>query len=103
MQKFIVVKSFVFGFLSGILLFLGLNYYTHMQAYEDGLCFHCLREFGFPFYFYKSGTSLHYEIILWSGLIADVVIALVFSILIGLLFGYVWSKFTFRPFKNAAL
>ncbi len=93
MRKLIVTKSFILGFISGCILFLCLNYYTVMQAFDD-MCFHCMRRFGFPFFFMETGGAVTHTNIFWFSLLADVLIALAFSGMIGLIFKFIWSKFT---------
>ena len=87
-------KLFIIGFLSGLVIFAAINIYT----YDDGLgrftnqngeratgCFDCLKQFGWPYRLHQSGTILHIDKLLWPGLIADILIALVASTGIGLL------------------
>ena len=62
-----------------------------MQAYMD-MCLHCIREIGFPFYFYETGSIAHYKKILWFGLIADIIIAISASIGIGFIFHIITTK-----------
>src|SRR5688572_11398378 len=88
-------KIFLFGFIIGIITFICLNYYSIMLAFED-MCLHCIRNFGFPFYFYESGTIAHYEEITYSVLIINILIAITCSFLIGLIFKFVWSKISAR-------
>lgn len=85
-------KSFALGFCIGIILFIGANYYTHVQAYMDILCLDCVRKFGFPFYFYKTGSKSHYEIILWTGLIIDIIVAILTCIGIGFVSYFIATK-----------
>lgn len=95
MSKLFNNKAIVTGFFSGIVLFLCLNYYTVMQAF-DNMCFDCMRVFGFPFTFVETGGYVTHTDIFWFSLIVDILIALIFSAVIGLIFKFIWSKLSKR-------
>jgi len=76
-------KAFAIGFFIGLFLFIAINVYSYSQMREEE-CFDCIKNFGFPFRFYESGSILHMERILWFRLVADVLIAICMSIGTGL-------------------
>jgi hypothetical protein len=87
-------KFFNIGFLSGLIIFTVLNIYTYDNGLagftnengeKAGECFDCLTQFGWPLRLHQSGTILHLDRLLWSGLIIDILVALVVSTSIGLL------------------
>ena len=84
--------AFHLGFWSGILLFIGLNFYSLAANY--GGCMDCYGAFGVPFTL-GDGNIKFFEFI-WLGLIADIIFALVFSFAIGVTCKFVWSKITSR-------
>lgn len=92
MKKHTSNIAFHLGFWSGILLFIGLNFYSLAANY--GGCMDCYGDFGVPFTL-GDGNFKFLEFI-WLGLIADIIFALVFSFAIGLTCKFVWAKFTSR-------
>jgi hypothetical protein len=80
--KIIKDKSFWIGFAIGPLPFIWLNNYSYNQMYKVN-CDDCFVFFGFPFYLYQTGGFAGPTIILWNGLIANVVVALCASICTG--------------------
>lgn len=77
-------KASAVGFFSALLLLIVVNVYSYTKMSEEE-CFDCVKGFGFPFRLYESGTILHLETILWPGLLADVLVAVCVSVVIGLL------------------
>jgi len=77
-------KAFAAGFLCALLLITGFNVYSYTRMSEEE-CFDCINGFGFPFRVYQSGTILHLGKVLWLGLTADMLIAILLSVGIGLL------------------
>jgi hypothetical protein len=68
------------------------------SSYDDGLgehtidgvvavteCFDCLIQYGWPFRYRQTGTILHIDQILWWGLVADTVIGICFSVVVGMI------------------
>jgi len=98
MNKFIKNKAFVIGFFGGVVLFLCLNYYTVMRAFDD-MCFDYMRVFGFPFTFVETGGFVTHTDIFWFSLIVDILITLIFSVVTGLIFKVAWSKISSRRVK----
>lgn len=95
MSKLFRSKAFLVGFFSGVILFICLNYYTVMQAY-DYLCFDCMMLFGFPFTSVEHGGFVTHTNICWFGLFADFLITIICSFILGLILKFVWSKIAAR-------
>ncbi len=88
MSKFFRETTFNIGFTIGILLFIGLNFYSLDANY--GGCIDCFGESGFPFSWMDRGWFL--QRILWFGLIVDILITIISSFILGLVFRFVWLK-----------
>ncbi len=86
-------KCFTVGFAFGILLFVIANL---ISAIPDNkgfkICFDCYHTYGFPFVMHEEGTMLHLDQFIWSGVVANIAIALFISFLIGLVFKFIRSK-----------
>ena len=81
--------SFIIGFGGGIIVFLILNFILSSTTNEFS---NITTDFGFPFLAYRTNLSSNYSTyVFWSGLIADIVIALFSSFAIGLGLKSVWS------------
>lgn len=98
MRKLFKSKTFILGLLIGFVLFISFNFYSLVLMFDE-LCFHCIKNFGFPFHWYESGTIVHYEKILWLGLIADLFVMILMSFGIGLLFHF----FAMKIYKHSPL
>ncbi|MGI9054553.1 MAG: hypothetical protein ACR2F2_01990 [Pyrinomonadaceae bacterium] len=85
------IKSFAFiiGFVVGIFCFIFLNYYMQIAVITDSFA-DCIRIFGFPQKFVQ--TSNVNTIVIWRALIANTLIAVISSLVIGSIFKFVWSK-----------
>lgn len=75
------IRVFYIGFFGSLLLFVAVNIYDYYRMNEPVLIDGSVK-FGLPFKFYMSGGFTG-SAILWNGLIADVVIAVCASIIIG--------------------
>lgn len=95
MSKLFQRNAFNLGFWVGILVFIGLNFYSLNANY--GGCIDCYGKFGIPFPLMDSGLLL--QRILWIGLIADILIALIFSFAVGLIFKFVWEKLMMKKLR----
>ena len=93
-------KVFKAGFLVGICLFVLLNSFSYWSGYTHQL-FHKFGPFsiydaracGVPFSFYIRGERMpRWSTFYWSELTADVVIALITSLLIGFVVTTIWKK-----------
>ena len=84
-------NAYYLGLLSGIMLFIGLNWYSFEVNYEG---WDRYGKSGVPFPM-KDGGNLFANII-WLGLIADIVFGLILSFATGLLFQLFWSKVSAR-------
>ncbi len=83
MKNLIQSKSFKIGFSIGIILFALLNYFSYLWA-DSVNTLNAPHRFGFPFAFYESGGYTAVGRFIWTGLIVDLVIAILVSALIGL-------------------
>jgi hypothetical protein len=88
MNKFLQSVAFNLGFIVGVLLFIGINFYSLSINYRG--CIDCFGESGFPFLWMDQGWFL--QRILWLGLIADVLFGIISSFVMGLIFYSLWSK-----------
>ena len=94
MKNLIQNKAFTFGFLLGFLSFIfTMNYFDKK---DRGICFDCYETFGLPFNYLGTGGFVTRTDILWFGLIADILIAIVFGLIIGSIFKFVWLKIASR-------
>ena len=60
------------------------------------ICFDCYQTYGFPFAMHESGTIVHLDQFIWSGVVANLAVALTVSFLLGLIFKYVSGFFIKR-------
>lgn len=91
-------RPFNVGILCGLVLLAAVNYYSYLISGKSQTS-HSVQKFGFPFTVYEYGGSVTFERILWFGLIADILIAVIFSLIVGLIFKLIGVKFTTREFK----
>lgn len=87
-------NAYYLGFLSGIVIVIGLNLYSFNVNYRGWDSF---GEPGIPFS-WKDGGDL-FANINWFGLIADIVIWVILSFTMGLVFQLFWSKLSARYLK----
>lgn len=85
--------NFIIGFFIGISCFIFLNYYVQIAVSTDS-CVDCIHIFGFPIKFIQ--TSSVNTLMNWKALIANILTAVIFSLIIGLIFKFVWSKIAAR-------
>ena len=96
-------SGFTLGFSIGICLFAFLNYLSYIISYSKFTNPGKIRfsggsyTAGFPFPFYQAiiglPNSFYFD---WIGLIVDILIAVAFSFILGLIFKFVWSKISSR-------
>lgn len=98
MNKLLKNNSFKLGFIIGILFFIAANFYTILPK-SKVICFDCYNTFGFPFNMHEEGTILHLNQFIWSGVVANFAVGLVFSFVLGIIFKLIWSKFTAQKLK----
>ena len=106
MSQLLKNKSFYLGFVVGILIMFALNLYT---VYRMKGCHHCNYFFGYPLTFYSgiitecvignAGFICNVWEFSWFGAIVDVLTAVIFSFVVGLIFKFVWGKFTMKRLK----
>ncbi len=74
-------KTSLSAFLLALVLFIVANYYSYLRM--GGSCDDCFVSFGFPFPLWEEGGFVTVKYILWSGLIADLYLALSAGFLLG--------------------
>jgi small basic protein len=93
MKKLFQNTAFIIGFWSVIIILLVLN----IIPSETNKFSNIIIDRGFPFLMYREGISSNYSTyVFWSGLVANIVIALVCSFAVGLSFKLIWSRITSR-------
>lgn len=98
-SEILKTKTFLVVFYIGIAGFIFANIYTTFPKHrgEGKMCFDCYKTYGFPFDMHEYGTIAHLDQYIWSGVIANLSVAIVASILLGFLFSLAYSKFvTFK-------
>jgi hypothetical protein len=100
MKTMLRTRVFRFSFLAGISLFVMLNSFSY-NSYHTRQLLHTFGPFsiydadayGIPFSFYFVGEGIpRWSSFVWSELVADVVIALIFSFVIGGVSTFLWPK-----------
>lgn len=93
MKNLIFSKIFLLAFniaLLSVVIFNSLTFFvdenTRVRHYMNGI--------GFPFTFYEWGGNPYIERFLPFGAAADIFIALVYSLAVGVLFSYLWQRET---------
>lgn len=101
MKKSLHNKAFVLGFLSCFCLFIFLNYQNYAALYdnwekEPGYIVGWY-EFGFPLnaHYKYIGQPIEFNI-LWDGFLANVLIALICSFVIGSFCKFIWTEIIAR-------
>jgi hypothetical protein len=97
MRKIILKRSFLFGFAVGMITSALLNISSAMPddffSNNRGICFDCYETYGFPFTMHEYGTILHLDHFIWSGVVANLTVALVGSFLLGIVFNFLGQFF----------
>jgi hypothetical protein len=94
MNKIFENKAFIIGFILGFISFLYIT--EEIDGQNKVLCFDCGMKTGFPFPYHQGSGYVGDGQILWFGLIADILIAVFFSFILGLIFKFVASKMAAR-------
>ncbi|MDQ3181583.1 MAG: hypothetical protein M3Q33_13810 [Acidobacteriota bacterium] len=107
MNKLFQNTAFNLGFWCGLVLFAFINFLSYIKAIHEfstaDFAIAPIRfssggySFGFPFILYKTeiGYPNHFYFV-WSGLIANILIAIVFSFIVGFVVNFMWSKIVSR-------
>ena len=82
---------FAIGFAVGLLIFVSANVISYRQMLRGTVLTDAPTAYGFPFKFHAS-SGFGGEWILWSGLIADILIAVCVGAILGLIAGLVFKK-----------
>jgi hypothetical protein len=89
-------KGFNLGFTLGFFVCIFFNYFSYLHnVCSDGID-DCGWSFGFPVHLYMEGGFISSKKIIWLGMFTDILFALTFSLLVGLVFKFVSSKITSR-------
>jgi putative flippase GtrA len=91
MRRLFGNRAFSVGCIVGFLFFVLTAEYIDKK--NRPICFDCAERFGFPFAYLETGGQAFSERIVWSGLIADLLIAFAFSFIIGAVVNFIWSRF----------
>ena len=91
MKNLIFNKAFQLGFWIGFVSIVIFNLSTFTLPVEAHV-HHYINTVGFPFAFYEWGGNPYVERISQKGLIADILVLLIYSFLVGLLFRFMWSQ-----------
>ena len=87
MRGIFLSKIFRLGFLgSFVVLFVLIFRSSSSSDFRDNsrsICFDCYEAYGFPFVMHEYGTILHIDRFVWSGVIANLTIAIISSIVFG--------------------
>ena len=59
---------------------------------SGGVTFDSYETYGFPFVMHEYGTIFHLDEFVWSGVVANLSVAFVSSLIIGLLAAYFWQR-----------
>jgi hypothetical protein len=80
-------KSFLVGLAVGLVPFVCANVYGYLSMGSPGgaACNDCSVSFGFPFPLWVEGGFVSVKRILWGGLLADLLIAVVVGVTLGLI------------------
>lgn len=105
MSKLKLNKAFDFGFLLMFSLFLVVHifeYILYLDLTETNSKINfCVLEnyyFGIPFTFYEK-SALSFGEFRIAALVLDVLVAFLFSLFLGMIFNFVWSKIASRKLK----
>jgi hypothetical protein len=81
---------FICGFILGLLGFVLITGYIDKRARP--ICFDCHETFGFPFTFLETGGLEHTQRYIWSGILANLALALPFGLIVGILVKRVFPR-----------
>ncbi len=106
MRDLIKSKVFIVGFMCGIFTFLCINIFIFFNS----MCHHCVNVAGFPIIFFAkfvgnfsftpseglTNNVNNYEWFYPFKLLADILIAVIISFIVGLILKFVWSRIVLR-------
>ena len=75
----------------GIISLLIINTVDYKEKF-DGTCMDCDNDFGFPIKLFQSGSIMHVEKILWLGLLADLIVFIIPSLVFSFMIYLHWNK-----------
>ncbi|HEX7316169.1 MAG TPA: hypothetical protein VF297_19840 [Pyrinomonadaceae bacterium] len=81
------IKLFLVGLAIGLTPFVAANVYGYLRMGSTGsaACNDCSVSFGFPFPLWVEGGFVSVKRVLWAGLLADVLIAVVAGVILGMI------------------
>ena len=91
MKNLIKNKPFIFGFVFGIFLMILANIYLAIIDIAN-FCSDCYLTLGFPYPIYRNSAISGFEKFVWTSILPNILITIIFSFLIGLLFKFVLLK-----------
>jgi hypothetical protein len=81
--------AFAFGCVVSVTACVYLNWHSYLNAQCS--IYDCYWTCGFPFALYEAGTWVGISRVLWLGLIADIVVALLVGLILARVFRYLWA------------
>lgn len=101
MSKLFKNKPFKYGFILGIVLSLIIQLFTYVDylvsrerlIHLSGINIDVIWYWGLPFPIFYGGDFI------LRGLIGNILVAIIFSFIIGLIFKFVWSKISVRRLR----
>jgi hypothetical protein len=91
MKNTIFNKAFVAGFIMAFITFIIFNFMTFFVHAETRLRDR-IGSGGFPFTMYEWGGEPYFERVLFYGIAGDILVGIIYSGLVGMLFGYMWWR-----------
>jgi len=91
MKNLIFSKIFLFSFNIALLSVIIFNAFTFLVP-KDSRIYHYMNRVGFPFAFYEWGGNPYIERFLPFSAAADILIAFVYSFVIGIALSYLWQS-----------
>jgi hypothetical protein len=107
MNKLFQNKRFKFGFRFGMIFSFLIQiisfiiYAIDLYTFENpqGVNIDMIWSFGFPIPIFYGGFLSPNGFIWWRGIIANLLFAVIFSFVVGMLFKFVWEKFTAKKLR----
>lgn len=97
-MKFFKSKIFWLGFIIGLSLWLAINLNQVISKFQI-ICSHCDKGFGKPFRMYESADMINPAQVVWSGVILNMVIVILTSIISGFAVYHLWNRFFNKHLK----
>ena len=91
MRNMVASKAFKLAFIVSAFVFAIMNIRSSSSdcpVDSKTISFHCYETYGFPFVMHEYGTIVHLSGFVWSGVVGNLAIAIVTSIVVGLGFTF---------------